>query len=247
MSNFATKIIQSTYQSLLNISAGGNETLSTSLSVITDGAGNNSSLSIATANNGAKVTGALTITGQLSSGTLLYPKVGGTSTQFLATDGAGTATFRTISASDISPIVPSPSGTYTGSISSITINGVGMVSSVGMSPTTPGLVTWLTTPINLSTSTGNNTLNTLPSWTTSVLVEFTMTQSDAGNPYKSIYLKKTSGSAIQYVLCYDSTNDTARPPRASGQGFFPVNVGNPPTIYATIVGTPSLFRVIGYM
>ena len=67
MSNLAIRTIESSYKQVLNIGieATPDSTLTSALSVITDGIGTPSSLSISTANNGAKVTGSLTVTGPI--------------------------------------------------------------------------------------------------------------------------------------------------------------------------------------
>jgi len=73
MSNLTTKTIESSYKQVLNIGieATPDSTLTSALSVITDGIGTPSSLSISTANNGARVTGPFTATGNItSSGTI---------------------------------------------------------------------------------------------------------------------------------------------------------------------------------
>jgi hypothetical protein len=65
MSNLSNKTIDNTYKSVLNIGteANPNATLTSSLSVVSDGVGNQSSLSISTANNGARVTGPFNVVG----------------------------------------------------------------------------------------------------------------------------------------------------------------------------------------
>lgn len=75
MSNFSTKTIESTYKSVLNIGTESdpNGTLTSTLSVVSDGMGNNSSLSISTANNGARVTGPFNVLGTLSASNFDIP------------------------------------------------------------------------------------------------------------------------------------------------------------------------------
>jgi len=79
MSNLTTKTIESTYRSVLNIGteAAPNSTLTSTLSVITDGVNNASSLSISTVNNGARVTGPFTVSGTISASNFDIPTSSG--------------------------------------------------------------------------------------------------------------------------------------------------------------------------
>jgi hypothetical protein len=79
MSNLSTKTIEQTYKSVLNIGteAAPNNTLTSKLSVITDGMGNESSFSISTINNGARVTGPFNVVGTISASNFDIPTSSG--------------------------------------------------------------------------------------------------------------------------------------------------------------------------
>jgi microcystin-dependent protein len=77
MSDLSTNTINNTYKSVLNVGTVPNSTLTTSLCVITDGMNNQSSLSISTANNGAKVTGPFSIVGTISASNFDIPTSSG--------------------------------------------------------------------------------------------------------------------------------------------------------------------------
>ena len=131
MSNLTNKNIENTYGSLLNIGTDANQngTLTTSLSVITDGVGNPSSLAISTAGNGIKVTGNITSTGKLSAGVVTYANIDGLLGQILTTDGQGNTSFSYVGNNNLNPSLTSVT-TYTGTITSIQVNGFGQVTNV---------------------------------------------------------------------------------------------------------------------
>lgn len=81
MSNLSNKTIENTYKSVLNIGTDSNPNgvLTPTLSTVTDGFGNNSSLSITSQGNGAKVTGPLSVEGDVFIGTDKFLQFGGTS------------------------------------------------------------------------------------------------------------------------------------------------------------------------
>jgi hypothetical protein len=77
MSDLSTNTINNTYKSVLNVGTVPNSTLTTSLCVITDGMNNQSSLSISTANNGARVTGPFNVVGTISASNFDIPASSG--------------------------------------------------------------------------------------------------------------------------------------------------------------------------
>ena len=152
MASFTGKQIENTYQSILNIGSLSqpNGTLTPILSTITDGAGNDSSLSIGTAGAGVaingnssvigntKVLGTLSASGGFYSSNNAYPVVRGNNNQVLTTNGKGTLSFNYITPSSFSPSLTGAITTYTGPVTAISIDGLGRVSSLSTGPSTTG-------------------------------------------------------------------------------------------------------------
>ena len=259
MSNLNNKTIDTTYKSILNIGteSNPNATLSSSLSVISDGVGNDSSLSIATANNGIRITGQITNTGVLSAGNVRYPNVRGNSNEVLITDSSGSLFFSTIGPSSLSSIHPNPASTYTGPVSSITVSNKGLVTNVGVSPYTPGAIVWLTSPISLSTSNNNTYTKTaipgIPTTATSVIIQVTQGRVTSSNGTTTqVFIKPTLASLLESTAMLHYSNDGNSNSGFSGQGTYQTSIdGSNVVVYIRHVrnggfGSPNI-KVLGYI
>lgn len=191
--------ISDTYKGLLH--ASGVEI--TSNSVIYDGNGNATSLSLGVSGQGATITGKVTIgstlTNGLTSNGIVYPAVDGIPGAIMVTNGAGTARFTsTLPISSLQNLSPDPTGTYSNP-SSVTVNSSGLVTSITSGTGTDPFVEYIyTSPIVLHLTEQSNTESG------TVTITDTLNVNQINKPTGVTY------AIIQVFQSSDSTNNNNR-------------------------------------